>query len=52
MIKEDLYQNGRKKNTMNKKLVIDRRRVGTKGWPLHWKELGLEPPMKEEDEDD
>jgi len=26
--------------------VIDYEKIGTKGYPYNWKELGLQPPMK------
>ena len=28
-------------------MIIDDAKIGKKGFPRHWKELGLEPPMKE-----
>ena len=27
--------------------VVDDARVGTKGFPRHWRELGLDAPMRE-----
>jgi len=30
----------------NTKIVIDYEKIGKKGYPYSWKELGLEPPTK------
>ncbi len=33
--------------TPKMKWVVDHTKVGTKGYPRHWKELGLTPPLKQ-----
>jgi hypothetical protein len=38
---------GKTNNMSDKITTIDINRVGTKGYPHNWEELGLEPPTKE-----
>lgn len=34
------------------KIILDHTRVGKKGFPIHWEEMGKEPPLIEVPEDD